>query len=487
MKKYKDTFLIIFIILLSICFALPSIIYYTNNKTVLNFNNELEFCFLLTNNIDRFYQAGTFALILLAFIICYYYIIKNKERLFKNIKKMYLLIFAVSAIFILVLPFFSSDIFYYLGIGRLNSAYEQNPYYTSIKDYVESNDLNIENDMVMQKGYKNVWAHTTVVYGAIWTTICSLISFFSFGNLDLGLLLFKIINLIAHMGNCYLLYKISKKKIFPLIYGLNPFILIEGIANVHNDMFVVFFILMSLYMIVKRKNIILSILFLAIATDIKYFTILFLPLIIIYHYKDASVKIRIIKCLEYGAIFAIFVIIPYLFYIRDLNIFTIIFEQQNKYSKGLYKFVLEYFNYPYQLVDKIKLIMISFVGTLYIYTCLSLLIKKKEIRFYREMRKLFWIICAFIFLIITNSQPWYLMWLIPFIIWQRPENIKLIIQTQIISLMTNIVFLIYSEDAKYGIPYFVILVFGILLSIIYNKNERYNRLIKQYQFKRRKT
>ena len=126
----------------------------------------------------------------------------------------------------------------------------------------------------MQKGYNNYWSNTTVVYGPIWTIICTFVSYLSFGNLDFGLFLFKILNLCIHIGNCYLLYKLSKNKIFPLLYGLNPFILIEGIANVHNDIFVVFFMLLSIFFLIKKKKLLVSVLFLALATDIKYFSIL---------------------------------------------------------------------------------------------------------------------------------------------------------------------------------------------------------------------
>ena len=64
------------------------------------------------------------------------------------------------------------------------------------------------------------------------------------------------------------------------------------------------------------------------------------------------------------------------------------------------------------------------------------------------------------------------MWLTPFMIWQKSDNIKLIIQMQIMTLIANIVFLIYSENYIYGVPFFSIFVISILCCIIYNKNKR---------------
>ena len=393
-KNYNCLKVAIFII--SVIFSVPSLVYLFINKTVLNFDGSLEYCFLLTNNIDRLYQAGIYALLITIYIVIYFLIIKNREKICDNIKQIYKLVIVVSLIFLCVIPFWCSDVFYYLGIGRLSSKYHQNPYYVDMKSYFDNNDVDITNDTVMQKGYNNYWSGTTVVYGAVWTMICSIISFLSFGNIDFGLLIFKLVNMMVHVGNCILLYKISKKKIFPLLYGLNPFVLIEGIGNVHNDMFVVFFMLLALYMSLKKKDIVLALLFLALATDIKYFSILLLPLVVIYNSKDKNIKERVIDCILYGGLFALFVIIPYLLYIRDLNVFLGLKEQRSRIAKGLYLVISEYFHNPENLVDIVKDLALDVFAVLYIFKCFSLLFTKK-ISFNKEMRNLFLFIVAFLF------------------------------------------------------------------------------------------
>ena len=60
--------------------------------------------------------------------------------------------------------------------------------------------LDVALDLFSKKGYVNVWSSTTVVYGALWTLICSIISFFSFGSIDFGLLVFKLFNFGIHIG-----------------------------------------------------------------------------------------------------------------------------------------------------------------------------------------------------------------------------------------------------------------------------------------------
>lgn len=458
MFKENTKILKIALIIVSIFFAIPSILFLVKNKTIYSFNGDLEFCFLLTNNINRLYQAIVYFIIISIYLSIYFLIIKYRDKIFKNINQIYLFVFVIALIFIAVLPFWCSDVFYYLGIGRLNSTYHQNPYYVTMKEYIEK-QASIPNDTVIHKGYSNYWSNTTVVYGAFWTIICSIISFLSFGNIDAGIIIFKIFNTMVHLANCYILYRLAKNKLIPLLYGLNPFILIEGIANVHNDMYVVLFILMALDFLVERKKIIPSILFIALATSIKYIAILFVPLFIIYHYKDKDIKTRLVKCIEYGLLYVIFCIIPYLFYARDINVFIGIITQQEKIAKGLYLFINEYFDNPKNIVQIVKTLSLTIFSSIYICKCIALLFSK-QIDFKKEMNTLFWFLVAFIFFLITNFQPWYLIWLTVFLIWE--ENVKLIIKMQNMTLIANTVFLIYSENYKYGVPFFFLLTVGIL-------------------------
>lgn len=333
--KNPQNILKILFIISSIIFAIPSIIYLIKNQTIYQF--EPYFKYLLTNNIDPLYQTFFYIIILSILTLLYILIIKQRETLFKTSKNMYIFILIISLIFVAVVPFVCSDVFYYLGIGRLDSTYNQNPYYVTIKDYVEqaNNIKYLETDTVLAQGYINDWSDSTVVYGPIWTLICKIIATFSFGNIDIGLLIFKLINVIVHILNCYLIYKISGKKIFTCIYGLNPFILIEGIAQVHNDMFVLLFAMLSLYFLTKKKNIVLSVIFLAISTGIKYFTIILLPFIIIYHFRKEKPLKRFYKCIQYGLLFLVILIIPYLFYIKDMQVLSRIIYTARKISKKL--------------------------------------------------------------------------------------------------------------------------------------------------------
>ena len=465
-KNYKNIVIKILFIISCVMFAIPSILYYIKNKTVFKFEQWFKF---LLNDSSRIEQTIIYIIVLTSMTILYAILIKERDKLFKNSKKMFIFIATVAIIFVAVIPFTCSDVFYYLGIGRINSEYHQNPYYTTIKGFVEQgeNSKFLERDTLLSQGYINDWADSTVVYGPIWTLICRILASMSFGSIDIGLLVFKLINVMVHLMNCYLIYKISNKKIFTLLYGLNPFILIEGIACVHNDMFVILFTLASFYFLLKKKNLVVSIVFLALATAIKYFTILLLPFIVIYYVRqDKPIEI-FKKCIMYGVLFVFILAIFYLLYIQDISVFSGLFIQQQKLAKSFYIIITEYFTSPVGLVETTNKTLLGIFAIIYITSCVILL-NKKEIKFRKEIQKANYFIMAFLFLLITNFQPWYIMWLFPCLIWQKSEDIRLTIQISLISQFANSIFLMYGEGWRNGTPFTFFMVLGTLIAVLYN-------------------
>lgn len=126
-----------------------------------------------------------------------------------------------------MLPWTSTDIFYYMGVGELDAVYRENPYYVTMQEFYEKNPQVIENDSILKQGVNSVWANTTVVYGPIAQMIFKTCALISFKNIDICFFIFKLIHIIVHTVNCYLIYKITHKKKFSAIYGLNPFVLLE--------------------------------------------------------------------------------------------------------------------------------------------------------------------------------------------------------------------------------------------------------------------
>ena len=482
MKNKK--ILLYLMIAISLILCIPSLTYLTTNKTVDGFDGFYTFSLYKSGDINiSTISAFVFIGLILLFSILYIYIIKKDKELFKNIKQVLIFIIIISFIFVIMLPNLSSDIFYYIGDSWLCSRYHQNPYYTTIKEYVDNSNNSYENDTVLMQGYYNDWGDTTVVYGPIWTFICRIVALVSFGNIDVGLIAFKILNVLIHLCNCYLLYKISNKKIFSLLYGINPFILIEAIAHVHNDIFIIFFTLLAFYFLIKKKKLILPIIFIALATAIKYFSILLLPFIIIYYFRKEKPKIRLIKCVKYGLVFVAILICCYLLYIQDFEVFKGLITQNEKIAKGIYVILIDYFKDIPNIIENTKKVLLGSFVIIYFFICVVML-NEKEIKFRKKMKTMNFLILAFLFLLITNFQPWYIMWIFPFIIWQEADIIKTMIGMSVLSQLANCIIIMYEENWHYGAPFIFTLIVGTLMYYIIQKNNRSKR-IKQLYFRRK--
>ena len=473
LKKNADIIIKIIYILISIAFVLPSILYLIRNRTVLGFDNYYNF--FIDDGKNKILSTTIFLIIFLSLSALYLCFI-NKKKSSKNIKQLLIYVAGVSIIYLVMLPWHSSDIFYYMGVGELNSVYGQNPYYETMRKYVENNPEIIEKDNIMKKGYKNYWSNTTVVYGPIAQLLFSIVTKLSFKNIDFCILLFKLLNLIVHLLNCYLIYKITKKIKFSVIYGLNPYIFMEFIGMVHNDIIVVLFILLSFYFLKKKKNLFISITFLAIATGIKYFTILLLPILVLYHFRNENkIGKRILKCIIYGMLFVAIMLIEYALYYKNMNIFTAMMVQNEKLSKSIYSSLIGmgvlgkvvYINIFGKIIEISKVsyylrkIIFIFFGITYVKFCIDLL-TTKNIKLTNVLRKYNFELIIFLFTLGTFQQ-WYILWLFATIMWQKPNMIRNIIGISLASEIGNTIYMYKTESFVYDI--FFILIMSIVFII----------------------
>ena len=463
----------ILFVILSILFIIPSIIYLIKNGTVLGFENYYNF--FIDDGKNKLLSTIVYLTIFLSLSAIYLYFI-NKKDSFKNIKQLLIYVVGVSAIFLVMLPWHSSDIFYYMGVGELNSVYGQNPYYETIKKYGNENPKVIENDSIMKQGYMNYWSNTTVVYGPIAQLIFSVVTKISFKNINFCLLLFKLLNLIVHLLNCYLIYKITKKLKFSIIYGLNPYVLMEFLGMVHNDIIIVFFILLAFYFLLKKKQVL---------PCIKYFTILLLPVVILYHFRnEENILKRLLRCLQYGLIFVCIIMIEYLMYIKDTTIFTAMMVQTDRYCKsfysGIYALGVNNKRVVFNVLGKDFLIgeickysrntMLGIFAVLYIKFCIDLLLTRK-IKAQKTLR--IYSFCLLLFIMsLSNFQQWYLLWLFATLPWQKPNMIRNIIGLALASEIGNTIYMFKVESFKYDAHFvFIIAIIFIIWKICANKRK----------------
>lgn len=457
MKKYlKYGYIIV-----SILLVIPSIIYLIRNGTIIGFN--LYFNFFLNDKTNKIISTTCYLLLMIVLAVLYIIMIKSKN-IFENISDVIKYIIVINMVFILMTPWTSSDIFYYMGVGELDGEYKQNPYYVTIEQYYSEN-INDINDEIMKQAKENVWANTTVVYGPVSQVIFKIFTQISNKKIDICLLVFKLVNSVIHILNCYLIYVLSKKKIFSIIYGLNPLILIEFIGNAHNDIILVLFVLLAIYFILKKNNLKLSIFFLALATGMKYFSILLLPFLIMYYYrKNKKIKNRILLCIRYGIIFLFLIILEYAFYFKDFSILLGIITQTSKYSKSIYSAILLK-NEELMILSR-TIVMCLFL-VYYIKTFIEMLIEDK-IK-WRNIIKEYNNILFLALLMLTTFQQWYLIWLFPTLIWEKRKKINNLVAITIITELANTIYMYKSECYIYDGIFIGIIIIFMFFKIVFDK------------------
>ena len=204
-------------------------------------------------------------------------------------------------ILIFAYPFLSSDLFNYLFDAKIILNYHASPYTHRPLDFPNDEWLRFMR-----------WVHRYSPYGPLWLGYTLIPATLGFGKFIFNLITFKVFISIFHLINALLIYRILNK-IRPratlfgtAFYALNPTLLLEGVANAHNDVVLATFLILPIYLLTIRKTT-LSYLTLFAGTLIKYIPILNLPWLIWYTFgRSKNVQFLILLNLITMAIFTYF-------------------------------------------------------------------------------------------------------------------------------------------------------------------------------------
>ena len=471
MKKYK--ILVYLMILVSMILCMPSIMYLINNKTVDQFDGYYTYSLIRTDNLIIRIMSGLLVIgVLLLFGYIYINICKHEKQIFNSRKQILMFILLISIIFMFILPFVSSDIYYYIGDSWLAAKYGKNPYYTSVGDLQNSG---INDEILNNTGY---WKNTTSVYGPIWNMTATLLVKMSFGKVTIALFIFKFAAYLVHILNSHLMYKITKSNKWMLIYGLNPLVLLELLSNVHNDIYLILFILLTIYTLTKKNNIWLASIFISISIAIKYSTILICPFILLYYFRnEKNIPKKILKCIGIGLIIISIVVLLYMPYFKDVTIFKNMLVQSNRYSQSIWAYLatIETRSALLCVLNDIKLYLFALSYVMILIKCIF----KTKINFSYLMRKYNWVMLVFIFLVLTNFQKWYVLWLMPTLIWGRKNIRNFILNLTIFGMAPSLIYFIIGNDTwVYGVYYSIILVILSAVNVIVPKIVENKKIIR---------
>lgn len=166
-------------------------------------------------------------LVLLSIVFIQYFWLIGKRAIDRlSLREIGLMMVGLLIVLMPAYPALSNDIYNYLMNARMMREYQASPYIHPAWDFPDDPWL---------KFMMNV--HTTTPYGIAWTAIGFVVYILTWGDLQMGMLGFRLLA-IGGMGVVgWAIYVLSGKQRLPaLMFLLNPLVIIEAAINVHNDM-----------------------------------------------------------------------------------------------------------------------------------------------------------------------------------------------------------------------------------------------------------
>ena len=189
----------------------------------------------------------------------------------------------LALIFTFAYPFLSHDSFKYLFAAKMVVKYHLNPH-THSPNFIQG-----DNWLRFMR-----WVHTPSPYGPIFTLITIPAYLLGLGKFVPSLFILKLFNFGWYVLVIIFIGKISLKLNFTraqtvfnqLFFALNPLILIENLANAHNDIPMMALFLIGFYLFLQSKYYFSflsfkSALLILLSVGIKYITAIFLPVYLI--------------------------------------------------------------------------------------------------------------------------------------------------------------------------------------------------------------
>ncbi|MBK7499618.1 MAG: hypothetical protein IPI19_11055 [Ignavibacteriales bacterium] len=330
--------------------------------------------------------------------------------------------FAVRFLLIPTTPAIEDDFYRYHWDGAV-TANGFNPYKYSPKEVLDKSS-SVPNELILlgeQSGeiLKNV---NNPKLKSLYPSISQGLFALSYLISPWNLFVWKLLLLIGDIVLLFFLLKVLKELKLPLvfagIYWLNPIVIHEFFNAAHMDLFVILFMVISIYLLLK-KNYLGSIIFLAIAVGIRVYPIILFPLYISFMWSD---KKEVLKS-------------TILFGVLNFIIFIPVILAGSYQSSGFAKYAGNWINNAalFDLLNSVIKIFDSFLSdgnscthclARWIVSAIMLFVviyySRKAIRSNNDFLERAALILAIMFLISPTQFPWYYTWIFPLLVF-RPK------------------------------------------------------------------
>ncbi len=243
---------------------------------------------------------------------------------------------ALVVISFVTIPYDSTDVFLYMGMGWAQSHYGLNPYTNALRDIPGASSDPMINSGWMRTN-KNPWMDLPLVYGFTFAALVKSIAWLGRGNWWLTLSLFKLLNVAAYTGIGAILLSLARKMgqkrpdLALYLFAWSPLILLHHIANAHNDLLMGFLIMLAMSFSFG-SGAIWAPAVLATATLLKYVTLPLIPIALVFILRRDGWRRATLSAMAAIGV-GLILSLPYLGAIGSFR-FDLIFAQLSKTTAG---------------------------------------------------------------------------------------------------------------------------------------------------------
>ncbi len=238
-------------------------------------------------------------------------------------------------------PVDSTDLYYYMAQGWQQSHYGANPYSRVLRDIPDGTSDPLIASPWMRLN-RNPWLDEPMPYGFAFASLTRAVAWLGNGNWWLTFFLFDGLNLLFHAAVSLLLWKTASHipqanpKLVLYLYAWSPLVVLQFLADAHNDLMMAAFILLAFYLWLKERPAwVLPCI--VVAGLMKYLALALIPFVICliarrYGWKSAAKSA--LASISLTAVLSG----PY---IRDLKSFKVrqVFEQLTEQTGSLHAFL----------------------------------------------------------------------------------------------------------------------------------------------------
>ncbi|MEM6515988.1 MAG: glycosyltransferase 87 family protein, partial [Bacteroidota bacterium] len=388
-------------------------------------------------DIMRFWQLYMFPILLAALSFFLYFIFAyNLERteysklillygtiwlvflilmkLFKDhLKFLVFVSFAIRVIFLLAIPNLSQDFYRFLWDGRMILE-GINPYLFTPESFIEANKFPVPQALELYNGMGALNGSHFTNYPPIKQLCFTVAALFSGHSIIGSVVVLRLLIVLADFGTFFfgrkLLKKLNLSESNIFWYILNPFIIIELTGNLHFEGIMIFFLVLSLYLLHQKKWMWAGVVF-ALSISVKLIPLLFLPLFFKFFRKDDNlVTIDFKKLIAFYAIIGITVVLLFLpffssQFITNYSETVALWFNNFEFNASIYYLARE-IGYLFRGYNEIAIIGKILAGiTLFSIVFLALLRRNQTNR--QLIVNMLFAMSIYLFLS-TTVHPWYL-------------------------------------------------------------------------------